>query len=244
MSKVICVTMARMSSGRLPGKTLMDVEGRPLFEYHLKRLQSAKKIDEIIVATTQNKADDILAEYCNNQPIKCFRGSEEDVLSRYYHCAELLNADLIVRVTGDCPLIDPTLIDQVVDHFENQTGCDYAHLDVTKFPRGFDCEIFTREALEQAHHEAMLPYEREHVTSFIYNHPERYKISTFSMEKDYSNLRFCVDEIDDLTLIREIAQYFGDKIFHVSWQNIIEEVLRHPDWEAINRNVAQRKAES
>lgn len=240
MSKVVCITMARMTSSRLPGKTLMKIGSLPLLEYHIERLRRAENIDEIYVATTINKTDDVINEYCKSKQIKCFRGDEEDVLSRYQQCAELANADIIVRVTGDCPLIDPSLVDEVIDCYKNNKGCDYAHLDITKFPRGFDCEVFSKKVLNELNEEVVIPSHREHVTSFIHSHPQRYNIFTHSMESDHSDLRFCVDEKTDLELIEKIINFYEGDIYEKSWFEIVELMRDNPEWALINREVVQK----
>lgn len=232
--------MARMTSSRLAGKPMLEVAGHSLLEYHVKRLQQAKNIDEIYIATTTNQSDDIIAKFCDANNIKCFRGSEDDVLSRYYHCANEAEADIIVRVTGDCPLIDPSLVDRVIAEFKVNANWDYAHLDIHKFPRGFDCEVFARSTLNQAHAEANLPSEREHVTSFIYSHPERYGIFPVSTDIAAADLRFCVDEIDDFKLIEKIAEHFGERMFTATWQEIIDIVRLNPSWKTINQQVEQK----
>ncbi len=239
MSKTVAISMARMTSSRLRGKPLMEIEGIPLLKYHVERLKKATKIDQIVIATTTNKEDDEIEQFCNKNLIKCFRGSEEDVLSRYYLCAIESEADVIIRITGDCPLIDPVLIDQLIEYCCGNKDLDYASLDVAKYPRGFDCEFFSRAILEEVQKEAVLDYHREHVTNFIYSQPERYNIGKLTMVDDYSHLRFCVDEKDDFVFISKVIKQFGERIYNIGWQEIVNLVLSRPDIAMINENVTQ-----
>lgn len=239
MTKVVCISMARMTSTRLPGKVLMEVEGQALLDVHVKRLQQAKNVDEVYVATTTNEPDNAIVDFCQARNINYSRGSEMDVLSRYLQCAELAQADVIVRVTSDCPLIDPDIIDGAVEQFLVQDECDYVHADIGKFPRGFDCEVFSRQTLIEADAEATSPIDREHVTSFIYGHPERYKVTPHTTSEDNSELRLCVDEQADLELIRKIAAHFGEALTTTPWQDIVAQV-RAENWDEINRQVQQK----
>lgn len=227
-----------MTSSRLPGKPMMKIGEMPMLGLHIKRLKKSTKIDEVYVAMTTNSQDNIMADYCLQNDIKYFRGSENDVLSRYENCANVSNADVIVRVTGDCPLIDAGLVDNVVENYFSK-NCDYSHLDITKYPRGFDCEVFSRTTLREAYEEATKPSEREHVTSFIYNHPERYILSKYSMEEDYSDLRFCVDQLEDLKLVEAVNLNFKDEIIDVGWKDIVDFVKSRPEIKRINSSVEQ-----
>lgn len=239
MAKVVCITAARMTSSRLPGKAMMDISGRPMIDYHVKRLLRSKHIDEVYVATTTNKTDDVLEDFCHENSFKCYRGSEDDVLSRFYECAKNAKADILVRVTADCPLIDPVLIDDVIECFMKDINNDYVHLDINKYPRGFDCEVFSRKVLDEIQEKATLGPDREHLTRFIYTHPDQYKITSVTMENNFSDLRFCVDEEADLELIKNIVEHFGEKILDTSWKSIIALVKEKTELQNINKKVVQ-----
>ncbi|HRJ60542.1 MAG TPA: glycosyltransferase family protein, partial [Azospirillaceae bacterium] len=176
LGKVVCVAQARMTSSRLPGKILMTAAGKPLLQWHLERLQAAKRVDQVALATTSNLSDDPVAELAEKLGVFVFRGSEHDVLGRFAGCAAACGADTVIRVTADCPLIDPALIDDLADAFAATPTIDYCSIDVGRFPRGLDAEIFAYSSLAQAASEAQEPFEREHVTPFIYRRPDRFRL--------------------------------------------------------------------
>jgi len=202
--KNLCIIQARKGSTRLPGKVLKRVKGLTLLEYEVRRVRRAKKIDKIVVATTVNKADDEIEILCGSMGVDCFRGSENDVLDRYYQCSlNYPEYESIIRITGDCPLIDPKIIDQVVDFFE-KNNFDYAsNVDPATFPDGLDVEVFKKSALGNAAQKAKLPSEREHVTQYIRKDPGNKK-GNFLNEKDYSDFRFTVDDPEDFEVIEFI----------------------------------------
>jgi len=198
----LCIIQARISSTRLPGKVLKKVNGITLLEYEIKRVKKSKKIDKIVIATSDKKVDDIIERFCKKISINCFRGSEEDVLDRYYQCTlKYPKFKNIIRVTGDCPLIDSKVIDKVLVFFE-KGKYDYASnvLEET-YPDGMDIEVFSKPALEDAARNAMLLSEREHVTLYIRNN-KKFKKGSIKAKKDYSGFRLTVDNQDDLAIIR------------------------------------------
>jgi len=207
----LAILQARTGSTRLPGKVLMTVVGKPLLYYECERVLQANKIDKLIIATSTDPLDDAIEAFAKANQIDCYRGSPDDVLSRYYHCAQnfkALNAvdDLnIIRITGDCPIIDPAVIDEVIGFFE-QNDCDYAsNTLVPTYPDGMDTEIFTFEALNQAYHAATYKSDREHVTLWIKNHSECKRLN-YSAKTDFSHLRMTVDEDHDFQLIQSILE--------------------------------------
>jgi len=201
MSKNLCIIQARVGSTRLPKKVLKEIDGISLLEYEVQRVRLAKKIDKIVIATTINQEDDEIQNLCQKIGVDCFRGSIDDVLDRYFQCSsnypEYSN---IVRLTGDCPLVDPVIIDQVVDFFE-QGGYDYAS-NVLKetFPDGMDVEIFKKEVLKQAAEESNLPSDREHVNEFILR-SDQFKKGNFVASKDHSSYRLTIDDQRDFEVI-------------------------------------------
>lgn len=212
--KLVAIIQARMGSTRLPEKVLKPILDRPVLWHIVNRLRSVKKIDEIIVATSVQPNDDRIEEFCASENIKCFRGSEDDVLDRFYKAASFFNATTLIRITGDCPLIDPDLISQLIDYFSdnNFDFCGIAAgAGVAKngfegrYPDGLDAEIFTMQALTIVWREAQGPLYREHVTPFIWKQPERFNLGTLkSKDKDYGDLRWTIDNEEDYHLIQRI----------------------------------------
>lgn len=198
----LCIIQARMGSTRLPGKVLLKIGGVTLLEYEIKRAGLAKEIDKIVVATTVNKADDKIAALCKKIKIDCFRGSENDVLDRFYKCSlEYPEYENIIRLTGDCPLVDPRVIDKVIKLFE-LNSCDYAsNVGEVTFPDGLDIEIFKRRILARAFKQAKLASEREHVTLYIRN-KMKIKKGNLAAKRDFSKFRLTVDRKEDFAVIK------------------------------------------
>ena len=216
---IVAIIQARMSSSRLPNKVMLKICEKPVLWHVVNRTSNSKKIDRIVVATSEDSSNDVVREYCADNGIECVSGSENDVLDRYYKALEYLGItddDLVVRITADCPLIDPVLIDEVIEHHLD-TGSDYTSNCIEPtFPDGLDCEVIKASALKDAWKNAKLKSEREHVTLYIRNHPEKFKISSYKGDKDLSNLRWTLDEKEDYQLIKAIYEelYFKDKIFN------------------------------
>jgi len=191
--KIVAIIQARMGSTRLPGKVLMDLGGETVLARVLGRLQRAIMIDEIVVATIDSAADDAIIRECQRLEVSCFRGSEDDVLDRYYQAARMFAAEVVVRITSDCPVIDPDLVDETIGTFQVQCG-DYCSNSFPRtYPRGLDTEVFTMNALEQAWHNARRLYEREHVTPYLYEHPELFRLVSHQGQTDYSEYRWTLD---------------------------------------------------
>ena len=213
---IAAVVQARMSSTRLPGKVLAEVGGLPILGHVIRRLRRARLVDEIVVAAPRNSADDSIARFCEQEGVACFRGSEPDVLDRYWQAARSCSADIVVRVTADCPLIDAAVVDKVVQRFLDG-GYDYVSNTLRyTYPDGLDTEVFSISALERAWHEAVKPSEREHVTPYL----KAGKFRTCNVENEEvvaPNLRWTVDEPADLDFVRRVfagfadAEYFGMK---------------------------------
>ena len=198
------VIQARMMSTRLPGKVLKPIMGRPMLSYQIERLRFCRSLDEIIIATTINSNDDPIIAFAEKEGLKFYRGSEEDVVDRYYQTAKKFRIDPIVRVTSDCPLIDPALCDHFIQVYIN-SNVDYVHTGNT-FAEGLDCEIISFNALEKIWREASLKSEREHVTLYLNNHPELFKKFTLVSETDDSRYRICVDEPEDFSVVKMIFE--------------------------------------
>ena len=228
------VVQARMGSSRLPGKVLKDIAGRPMLSYQMERLRRVKSADRIVIATSDQPADDALERFCQKEKIAYVRGSEDDVLARYYAAIERFPADIVVRITADCPLIDPALVDEAIGAYEP----DYVSNMLEKtYPLGMAVEVFSAQALREAHREAKDPAEREHVTPFIYRHPERYRLKSLTMAPNLSHHRWTVDTPEDFELVSRLLKTLKP---HFTLQDVLEVLDKHPDWCAINAHVEQK----
>lgn len=202
--KVTAIIQARMTSTRLPCKVLMEVMGRPLLSYQIERLRFSKRIDNIIIATTTNKEDAPIVELAQKEGLNFYHGSEDDVLDRYYQTAKKYNVKHIMRLTADCPLIDPDICDSIaIAYFKS--GVDYIRTGET-FAEGLDCEIIGFEALTRAWLDAKLKADREHVTLYIRNHPELFKTTVKENEADDSRYRITVDDEEDFLVVKTILE--------------------------------------
>lgn len=226
--KNLCIIQARLGSIRLPGKVLMKAGGVTLLEYQLKRLQLAKKIDKIVIATTDKKSDDKIKKLCEQIKIACFRGSEEDVLDRYYQCSSAFpQYDNIIRVTGDCPLIDPEVVDRVINFF-SRGDYDFASNAFSgqeTYPDGLDVEIFTKKALIEAAAKARLVSEREHPTSYLIK-DRKIKKGIFKNKIDWSHFRLTVDEAADYEVVKFVI--LNSKITD-NYLQYISLLTKHPE---------------
>lgn len=239
--KVVAIIQARMGSERLPGKVLLSVGGQPMIALEINRLRSARSLDEIVVATTDRAIDDPIEGLCKEMGVECFRGSENDVLDRYYQTARRYHGEGIVRITGDCPFVDPHVVDQVVQVFrDKQPSCEYASniFPVRTFPRGLDTEVIRFDALEQAWLEASDPASREHVTPHIYRNPSRFNIVSFTNEADFSSMRWTVDTDEDFRFVSIVCEHLSNDRF--SWKEVVALLACHPSWQKINEQVRQK----
>ncbi|MBA3604236.1 MAG: glycosyltransferase family protein [Parachlamydiaceae bacterium] len=243
--KIVAIIQARQGSTRLPGKSMKEVLLKPLLGYLLDRITHAKTINEVVVATTSLENDNVIASYCQKNSISCFRGDAEDVLGRYLAAAKIFSADIIVRITGDCPLIDPKIIDRVVTHYHNLTNSqeiDYtSNTLIRTYPRGMDVEVFSFKALELAAESAVKGSDREHVTSFIYSHPGLFKLANVVNENNDSRFRWTVDTDEDFQLVKKIieAVYPNNNLF--TYDDLLRTMNENPDWFQINSLVEQKK---
>lgn len=231
---VHAILQARVSSTRLPGKVLKPILGHPMLQRQLERIQRAKSINRLTVATSNQADDQPIVDLCRNLGVSCFQGSLDDVLDRFYRAAVSVGAEHIVRLTGDCPLADPEVIDRVVGFFI-EGGFDYASNTIEPtFPDGLDVEVFGFSSLETAWREAKLGSHREHVTPFIWQQPNRFNVASYKGERDLSNMRWTVDEPEDLEFVRAVydALYPIDPGFSTS--RILEYLVEHPDLAALN----------
>lgn len=236
--KVILIIQARMGSTRLPGKSLMTIKGKPLIGYVLDAVKNIPGVDEVILATTDHPKDNPLFRYGHTHGVAVFRGSERDVLDRYYQAAKSHGGSVIIRITGDCPLIDPLVIEQALKKFQT-SHFDYLSNTIKRtYPRGLDVEIFSFKALEEAANEAEKATDREHVTPFIYTQPDRYKLGSLVGRPDLSKHRWTVDTQEDFSLIQAIVE--GLKEEPRTTKNIIHLFKKHPELMKINAHVEQK----
>lgn len=244
MKKITAIIQARMSSTRLPGKVLLEIENEPMLYHVIKQVRASKIIKGVIIATTTEREDDVIAEYCKKNGIKCFRGSKKDLLDRYYRCAKKFNCNPIVRITSDCPLIDPTIIDKVIRKFL-KGSYDYVANNLEKvdnkwqnatcnFPQGMTVEVSRYKALEKAWNEAKKPSEREHVFPYVQFNPKLFKVSNLKNKVDLAFIRCAVDRKNDLSFVREIFKRIPKRKKFVSIKDIMKIVTKEPDLVKIN----------
>ena len=236
--KVVAIIQARLGSTRLPEKVLKDLEGETVLSRVIHRVRRAKLVDELLVATTDQPADDAIVDECRRCSVRTARGSEEDVLDRYFRAAQVSHADVIVRITSDCPLIDPEVTDKTIRAFLAEQP-DYAsNALVRTYPRGLDTEVMTVLALERAWRLAALPYQRAHVTPYIYEHADEFKLLSVTGEADYSDHRWTLDAHEDLAFVRAVYARMEGQDF--GWRDVLRLLEREPGLVELNRSVAQK----
>jgi spore coat polysaccharide biosynthesis protein SpsF len=239
-SRVVTIIQARMSSSRLPGKVLKDIAGKPMLAWVVERSRLSRMVDEVVVATSIDPSDDPVESLCIERGYRVYRGDLYDVLDRYYQVARLYHADVIVRLTGDCPLIDPGVIDHTLEEFY-KAGVDFAANRLPPpwkrtYPIGLDTEVCTFEALQRAWKEAKETYQREHVMPYFYDQEGRFRILLVNHDPDFGSLRWTVDTPEDLDLVRRIFVHFQPRE-DFSWLEVLELFKRHPELAAINQSI-------
>jgi len=237
--KVVAIIQARMGSTRLPGKVLKDLCGQSMLARVVTRVRAARSIDEVLVATTNLPGDDVIVSECRRCGVAVSRGDQEDVLDRYYRAAELVRADVIVRITADCPLIDPEVTDKTIRAFLGGNP-DYAsNVVVRTYPRGLDTEVMSLSALARVWTEARKAYEREHVTPYLLDHPSEFVLLSVTGDRDYSGHRWTVDTPEDFEFVQAVYDQLGtDSVF--SWRDVLDLLHRVPDLLDLNRSVIQK----
>ncbi len=241
--KTAAIIQARMGSTRLPGKVMKDLKGKPVLWHVIERVKQAKNIDQIIIATTIHERDKIIFEKAKEWGVKAYRGSEEDVLARYYEAAVNYDIEVIVRITSDCPLIDPQVTDEIVEYYNEN---DYtlvtnagSDLNNRTYPRGLDTEVFSFNVLEKAYNKAEKKYQREHVTPYIYENYE--DVFYYKNNKDLSNYRLTLDTKEDFELIKALYDklYNGKHDFYLN--EIIEVLNKNKELLSLNKNIEQKE---
>jgi spore coat polysaccharide biosynthesis protein SpsF len=241
--KMVATIEARMTSSRLPGKVMMEAGGIPMLGHLFNRLRQVPSVDEMVLATTGNRTDDVLADYAKAQGIRCFRGSEEDVMARVIGAAELASADVLVEITADCPVIDPLIIEQTIQLYL-LNPCDYAsNCCLRSYPIGMDTQVFSLEVLRRSAALTDDPLDHEHVNRFIQLHPEMFRQVYLPAPPDlyWPKLRLTLDESADYHLIKNIIEYFGPQNPYFNCHEIVN-LLRHlkPEWLELNQHVRQK----
>jgi len=233
---MLAILQARTSSTRLPGKVLKPILGKPMLERQLERLARVRQIDKLVVATSDNPDDNALANLCDRIGFECFRGSLDDVLDRFYQTAIIHSARNIVRLTGDCPVADPQVIDEIISHYLSGNFDYVSNTIEPTYPDGLDAEVFRFECLEQAWHEAKLPSQREHVTPFIWQQPDRFKLENHRCAADFSHLRWTVDEPEDFKLITAIYESLYSLNPEFAMNDILNWLHDNPEMVYVNQS--------
>ena len=234
---VNAIIQARCGSSRFPDKVFAEIDGNPLLWHAVNRLTYANRIDDVIVATTCNHMDDAIEEWCKTENVKCFRGSEEDVLNRYYKASLAFPSDVIVRITADDPFKEPTVIDNVISKLENENFDLVTNNFPPSFPEGLDCEAFTSDILETMEKNADDTFEREHVTQYIYRNQDKFRIGNVSSDKNLSNLRWTIDNKEDYDMVNEIYQHRKNKKGLLLMNEILDILKDNPEIVNINSKV-------
>jgi spore coat polysaccharide biosynthesis protein SpsF len=240
--KNVVIIQARMGSTRLPGKVLRLLAGKTVLSHVIERVKAFQNVHEIVVATTLGKQDDPIVEEAERMGVKFYRGSEEDVLSRYYEAALQAQADTVIRITSDCPLIDPEVSSHVIREYLGNGVCDYASNTLERtYPRGLDTEVMLFESLETAHRETREPYDREHVTPYLYKNPDRFLCRSVVSKDGIPNYRWTLDTLEDWELIRRIYEelYEPGRLF--SWKEAAALMQENPSWTLINSHIQQKQ---
>lgn len=236
---VVAIIQGRMGSSRLPGKVMAEIAGNPMLFHVVNRIRRAKKVNLVAVATSTHASDDTIAHFCIKEGIPFFRGSEKDVLDRFYQTAKHFQADIIVRLTADCPLHDPDVIDRTIESLQEGDADFVSGGMKTTYPDGLDAAAFYMTVLEQAWREASLTSEREHVTPYIHHHPEKFRVKTIRHTVDLSHLRWTVDEPRDLEFVKAVYAYMGEVPFGMN--DVLDLLERHPELNRINTGITRNE---
>jgi spore coat polysaccharide biosynthesis protein SpsF len=236
---ILAILQARMSSTRLPGKVLRPILGRPMLALQIERIKRSKAIDRLVVATSEDSSDDAIEAFCDINDVLCYRGALHDVLARFLGAVEAFGpADHVIRLTGDCPLIDWTIIDAAVD-LHKREGSDLAGNGIQRtYPDGLDVEVVAFAALDRAHREATDPGSREHVTQYIYRHPEKFRLAHLTQTPDLGLLRWTVDTPADFEMVAKVFAGLADLNNNFLQQDVLDFLDRHPEIVAINATSA------
>lgn len=238
----VAIVQARMTSTRLPGKILLEVMDRSMLAYQLERVARVPSIDAIVIATTTNATDDPVEAFARDGGYGLHRGSENDVLARFAGVLSENDAETVVRLTADCPLTDPEVIEQTIQRFKSaDPACDYVTNAIPRsYPAGLDVEVFKRAALETAAAEARDPYDREHVTPFIYRNPDRFRLLSVVLEPSLAGERWTLDEPGDFELIRRVLEALYPINPDFRMRDVIRILDENPEWRGLNGSVREK----
>lgn len=240
--KILSTIEARMASTRLPGKTMREIVGKPMLELLIERLKRTKRIDEIVVATTTEPEDKLIAELAERIGVKCFRGSSEDVLDRVLRAAKTYQGDIIVEMTGDCPLLDPVLVDRIINIYLENTY-DYISNTIKRtYPRGLDTQVFSVNVLDEVSKLTNDPADRENVSLYIYEHPERYRVYNVEAPPEYRHpgYRWTVDSKEDFQFVKEVYENLYYKNPDFLTEDVMKLLKEKPDLCRINAHIKQK----
>lgn len=237
--KIISVIQARMSSTRLPGKVLMPLANKPVLWHVVDRSRACKSTSEVVVATSTDQTDDAIEAWCQGAGVSCYRGSMNDVLDRYYQAAKIHKADAVVRITADCPVTDPTIVDEVVQAYLAE-GYDYCGL-AGEFPDGLDCQVFALTSLERAWKEATLPSEREHVGAYIEKHSEIFKTGALKKFTGLSHHRWTLDEPRDYEFLKAVFSKLHRKNATFLAHELLTLLENQPELMQLNKKIIRNE---
>ncbi|MEN6325466.1 MAG: glycosyltransferase family protein [Syntrophomonas sp.] len=241
--RIVAIVQARMSSTRLPGKVLRNILGKPMLGFIVERLGWVKEIGQIVIATSSDPSDQLVYQFCRENGIACYRGNLNDVLDRFYHTAKEYKADTVIRITGDCPCVDPQLVARLIDLFRSgnynhagiATGAGAIFME-NRFPNGLDAECFSFASLEKAWQEATEAADREHVTPYIWRNKDMFKCGSLKPEEDYSNIRLSVDHIEDFQLVSKIYENLYNQEKPFLMKDIIAFLRANPQLAELNQS--------
>jgi spore coat polysaccharide biosynthesis protein SpsF len=242
MKKIVATIEARMTSTRLPGKVLLPAGGKPMLKHLVDRLRQVKSLQAIVLATTINNTDDCLVAFATHEGIDYFRGSEEDVMGRVIGAADSVNANIVVEITGDCPVIDPLIVEQTIQMYLHN-DCEIASNSIVRsYPDGMDTLVFALDTLKRSAAMTNDPLDREHVTLHIWQNPELFRPVNLIAPPDlyWPGLGLTLDEKEDYELLTKLIEYFGPSQPYFSCREIIELLKTRPDWVAINQEVRRK----
>ncbi len=237
--KIVAIVQARMGSTRLPNKVMKPIGGIPMIELLLTRLSKSQQIDQIVLATSIDPRNNTLVDHVEKLGYVCVRGSENDVLNRYFVAARQVNAEIIIRITGDCPMVDPALVDHAIQTFVSSNVDYLSNAAPATFPDGLDIEVFTFKALEKAAQESVEPFDREHVTPYLRT-SGLYKTAALTHTEDLSDLRWTVDEPADFKLVSQVFEHFAPDVFF-SWTQVLDLQRSKPEFFTINHHISRNE---
>jgi spore coat polysaccharide biosynthesis protein SpsF len=244
--KSVAIIQARMRSQRLPAKVMLDLCGRTILAHVVSRVQACKAVDQVVVATTENEIEKAIVAEATSLGVEVCRGSENDVLGRYYKAAKKFNAEIIIRVTSDCPLFDPELLSLMLSEFESMALSGFKRVyfsnsRIRTYPRGLDAEVFNMPALELANKEAKLGFEREHVTPYMFQHPDKFLLYDFRGDEDLSKYRWTLDTPEDFKFFEAIYSELYKEGEIISTEDVLGLLSRRPELCKLNEHIRQKQ---